>query len=194
MVGSSERLPNIAAIMQSTAQQRHLWSTSPGCLGRETESTETMPIHDRIDKRCRSSLGSRFGDGLLIEEFGHSRSEGIGRVPMACSFRSLGLQEQGRNRCCGTAVAWSLGKMTTPSGHLSWVRFAQGARLVDARLYLKQGVGEDLCGSAKLPPLCSAKLHATWRRRGSFFQGVVFQDLTRSGSAPTRQAERPGER
>ena len=136
-----------AAIMESPAQQQHLWEYVAGLFSDvKRKNAETIAyFHDQDRQALQKFIGqSLWDDGLLIEELSRQVGSGVGRVRWCARFRSLGLQKTrqgigGRS----TAVVWPLRKdRQLPSGHLSGLRFAKGARLGGRAAVSQQGVGE----------------------------------------------------
>ena len=119
-----------AAIMESPAQQQHLWEYVAGLFSDvKRKNAETIAyFHDQNCQALQKFLGqSLWDDGLLIEELSRQVGAELGGSD---GVRSLGLPETrqgigGRS----TAVVWPLRQnRQLPGRHLSGLRFAKGAR------------------------------------------------------------------
>jgi len=137
-----------AAIMASTAQQRHLWEYIAGLFSDvKRKSTETIAyFHDQDRQALQKFIGQSFwDDGLLIEELAQQIGRELGESDGVLVFDPSGFKKQGKESV-GVARQWlgRLGKIDNGQVgiYLGYVSRKEHA-LVDVRLYLNKEWAKD---------------------------------------------------
>ena len=137
-----------AAIMESTAQQRHLWEYIAGLFSDvKRKSTETIAyFHDQDRQALQKFIGqSLWDDGLLIEELAQQIGRELGESDGVLVFDPSGFKKQGKESV-GVARQWlgRLGKIDNGQVgiYLGYVSRKEHA-LVDVRLYLNKEWAKD---------------------------------------------------
>jgi SRSO17 transposase len=137
-----------AAIMESTAQQRHLWEYMAGLFSDvKRKNTETIAyFHDQDRQALQKFIGqSLWDDGLLTGELSRQVGVELGELDGVLVFDPSGFRKQGKESV-GVARQWCgrFGKIDNCQVgiYLGYVSRKEHA-LVDVRLYLNKEWAKD---------------------------------------------------